>query len=62
MLSLGVEPRISTLLVWRLTNLAIKANFDAKFSTGTRDLGYDSFLVTFGRLPFTNSGNLNGKV
>ena len=26
-LSLGVEPRISTLLVWRLTNLAIKAVF-----------------------------------
>ena len=25
LLSLGVEPRISTLLVWRLTNLAIKA-------------------------------------
>ena len=33
LLSLGVEPRISTLLVWRLTNLAIKATFFKKFVT-----------------------------
>ena len=47
MLSLGVEPRISTLLVWRLTNLAIKAMFLIEFSVyiprshvmTSRDLG-----------------------